>query len=283
MTASAPSPWTCPTCKTKTATPFCPSCGEHPLKADELSLHGLLRQLANALSNVDGRLLHSFRDLVLRPGALTAAYQHGQRKPFFQPFPLFLMANVLFFAVQSLTDFRIFSTQLDMHLYRQAWSELAQQLVIMRIKVLGTTLDLYRPMFDRAVVVNAKSLIGLMVPPLALALPLIFIRAKQPLAVHAVFALHFYAFLLVLVSVPVLVMAAEPLMGGDGKMSQTIDDAVAIGLVLCCAVYLYAAIGRVYAASGTARAAQTCVLAFAVAAIFLGYRFAVFIITLYTI
>jgi hypothetical protein len=274
--------WTCPTCKTGVTTPFCPSCGEHPLKAHELTMHGLLMQVAKAVSNVDSKLLRSIKYLILQPGALTAAYQQGQRKPFFQPFPLFLMANVLFFAVQSLTEFRIFSTQIDLHLYRQAWSDLAQQLVIARLKDLDTTLDLYRPVFDRAMVVNAKTMIGLMIPALALVLPVTFLSSKQPLAVHAVFALHFYAFLLVLVSVPVCIMAVEPFVGGDGVMSQSMDDAVAIGLLLSCATYLNTAIGRVYGVSGAIRVVLTCVLTFAVAAIFLGYRFALFIITLYS-
>ena len=121
-----------------------------------------------------------------------------------------------------------------------------------------------------------------MVPVLAALLPVIFFRARQSLAVHAVFALHFYAFLLVLVSVPVLTMAAEPLLGGDGKMSQLADDTLSIALVLTCATYMYVAIGRVYGTRGLVRIAQTGVLTLAVAANFLAYRFALFVITLYT-
>src|SRR4051794_8943241 len=81
--------WSCPTCGTVLRTVFCPRCGEHRLQPDELTLRGLLRQLAAALSSADGRLLRSLRDLVMRPGALTAAYQEGQRKPYFAPVPLF--------------------------------------------------------------------------------------------------------------------------------------------------------------------------------------------------
>ena len=48
-----------------------------------------------------------------------------------------------------------------------------------------------------------------------------------------------------------------------------------------CALYLYVAIGPVYGASGGVRVVQAIVLALAVGAIVLGYRFVLFLITLY--
>lgn len=275
-------PWTCPTCRTSTTTPFCPGCGEHPLRPAEHTLSGLAITVVKAFSNIDGKVLRSVRDLLLRPGALTSAFQHGIRKPFIGPIASFLVANVLFFALQAFTTFRVFSTTLDMHLHNQPWSEFAQVLVTARLKEMGTSLELYRPVFDQAVIVNAKSLIGLMVLPLAVLVSAVFVRARQPLAVHIVFALHFYAFLVVLFCLPVAAMVIEPWLGGDGKMSQTVDDAMSVILVLTCALYLYVAIKPVYAVQGVMRIAQTAVLAVAVAGIFLAYRFVLLLITLYT-
>jgi hypothetical protein len=53
-------------------------------------------------------------------------------------------------------------------------------------------------------------------------------------------------------------------------------------LLIACAVYLYAAIGAVYGGGPTARVLSTIVLTMAVAAIVLAYRFALFLLTLYT-
>lgn len=133
-------PWICPNCNCNVSTPYCPACGEHPLSQRDLTLGGLTVQIAQSLSDIDGRLLNSFRCLMMRPGTLTAAYLQGQRKPYIGPFPLFLYANVVFFATQSLTDFRIFSTLFDMHLHNQMWHDLAQFLVTQRLKVTGKTL-----------------------------------------------------------------------------------------------------------------------------------------------
>ena len=66
------------------------------------------------------------------------------------------MANVLFFAIQSLTEFRVFSTPLDMHLYNQPWGSLSVSMATARLAERATTLDAFRPIFDRAVVVNAN-------------------------------------------------------------------------------------------------------------------------------
>ena len=92
--------WTCTTCSCAISTSFCPGCGEQRPSERDLTLRGLVDQMAEALSNVDSRLLRSVRCLVTRSGALTAAYLRGQRKPYILPFQLFVMANLLFFAVQ---------------------------------------------------------------------------------------------------------------------------------------------------------------------------------------
>ena len=286
------SPWICPACKVPVTTPFCAGCGEHPLAPTEHTLRGLIHQFANTMSSIDSKLLRSLRDLMFRPGMLTAAYQNGLRKPYMQPFALFVMTNVLFFAAQAFTDIRIFSTQLEVNLQRADWSELARALTAARIAHLATTFAAFQPLFDQAVAVNAKSLMGLMVPPMALALPLVFIRRRQPFAVHVVFAAHFYAFLLVLITVPLLILAAAPLTGlkglGSGMtMSDAMDTLTSVALAAICAGYFYVAIGRVYGTSGGTsgiwRWFQTAALVVWGALIFEGYKFTLFLITLYSV
>lgn len=50
---------------------------------------------------------------------------------------------------------------------------------------------------------------------------------------------------------------------------------------VACATYLYLATGTVYGARGVARVAASLMLTAAVAAIALGYRFGLFLFTLY--
>jgi hypothetical protein len=238
-------------------------------------------QLWKAIGGVDSRFVRSFRCLLNQPGALTAAYQEGRRKPFIGPFQLFLIANAVFFTVQSLTNARIFSTSLDSHLHLQDWSSLAQRLVSQRLQSSGLTLDRYAPLFDQAAVLNAKSLVILMVLPFSLLLPVLF-RPRRPLATHLVFALHLYAFLLLVFCVWLAIAAVSVLLGGPGLESPRMDTVLSTINLAVCSAYVYVAIGEVYAAKGMPRLVKSLTLALAVFALVLCYRFLVFLITLYS-
>jgi hypothetical protein len=280
MTAGAT--WTCPSCAAATASAYCPTCGERCPDARELSVRGLAAQIFHALTSIDTRLVRSFVCLLAHPGELTAAYLRGVRRPYLGPVSLFLTANVLFFATEALLGGGVFSTPLRSHLHAQPWSPWAATLVADRLAVLGTTLDLFAPTFDRAVVLHARSLIILMALSFAPLPWLVFARRRQPIAAHAVFSLHLYTFLLVLLCAATAVLAADVWLGGAGFESRLWDNAIAAGLLLACAVYLNVASARVYGARGWLCTIQGVVLAMGVAGIVLGYRFALFFIALYT-
>lgn len=275
-------PWTCPTCKTGVATAFCPTCGERPLRARELTLRGLFEHMFEAFTNIDSRLIRSFRRLLSSPGFLTVAYLDGRRKPYMGPVSLFLIANVLFFATESLTGGKIFTTPLDSHLHTQPWSDFAPQLVDHRLNEMQTTIDAYAPVFNQAVALKARSLIIFMALSFAFLPALVFIRSRLPLIAHAVFSLHFYAFLLLLFCIGTAIPPVQAWFGGDGFDSQPLDHFIAGSLVVAGALYLYFATGTVYGARGIVRALKTAVLSAGMIVIVLGYRFVLLLITLYT-
>jgi hypothetical protein len=219
---------------------------------------------------------------VARPGFLTVAYVQGRRQRYLGPFQLLLVANVLFFAMQSLTSTNIVSSPLDSHLHHQDWQSVAQRLVSQRLETKGTTLDLYAPVFDQANVLHAKSFIIVMALPFALLLPILFYRSRQPFVAHAVFSLHFYSFLLLLFCVLLAVAAINVLLGGAGLNSPGMDATLTLINLAACAAYLYAATGTVYGARGALRVVKALALSLAVTGILLGYRFLLFLFTLYT-
>ncbi len=274
--------WTCPACRKAVSTNFCPDCGEQPAHARQLALRELLLQALHAFTSMDGKLMRSWRQLVLRPGALTAAYLEGQRKAWILPLQLFLITNVVFFAAQTVTGVKVFSTTLAMHLHVQPWSGLAQRLVARRLAAMGRTLEAYAPLFDHAVAINARSLIVLMVVPFALLPALLWKRQRRTFAAHVAFSLHVYSFLLLLFCASSLVIAISGWCGGPGRDSEGLDHAVTIAELVAGGIHLLLAIGRAYGARGFARVPQALALTVSVAAIALGYRFAVFAITLYT-
>lgn len=279
MTAIAT--WACPTCRTDVPTPYCAQCGERPIPPHDLTLRGVFQRVVHAVTSVDGRVMRTFCRLLRHPGTLTVVYMDGGRRTYASPLQLFLLANVLFFAVQSLTTTNIFGSPLESHVHTQDWSALAQSLLERRLERTRTSLEAYAPVFDRAVVLNAKSLVILMVIPFAALLPLVFLRNRRPFMAHVAFALHLYAFLLLLFSLALLVAGGHMLLGGAGLSSPRVDTALSVANFAACAAYLYLAIGPAYGASGWRRPVKALVLAACVGAIVLGYRFVLFLITLY--
>ncbi|HUP99767.1 MAG TPA: DUF3667 domain-containing protein [Aeromicrobium sp.] len=279
MTDTAP--WTCPTCSAPVTTPYCPACGERHPRPDELTLRGLLTQAVEAFTSLDARLWRTLLELA-HPGTLTVRYHHGPRKPYIGPFPLFLLTNVLFVAMELLPGSNIFSTPLDQHLHNQPWSQLARRLVAQRLNDHGVTLDAYAPVFDQAVARNAQSLVILMVLPFALLLPALFRGSRIPSAVHLAFSLHFHAFLLLFITAELLIPAADLRLGGAGLASGALDNGLAVGTLVISAVYLYFAAGRVYGGNIPSRMLKAALLATAAGVIFLGYRFTLLLVTLYT-
>jgi Protein of unknown function (DUF3667) len=273
--------WTCPTCKVTVTTPFCPRCGEEPLAPRDLTLRGLAEKALHALTSIDARTARSAWKLLRHPGELTLAWTGGVRKPYVAPFQLFLIANVIFFALQWLTNENVFSSSLDSHLHHQDWSDLAQSLLSQRLAVTHTSLEQYEPLFDRAVVLNAKSLILLMTMPFALLLPLVFFRERRPFMTHVAFSLHLYTFLLLLFCIALLAAKLSALLGLGGLDAPRVDNVLSVANLLACAAYIYLAMGPVYGSASSLRATRAIALALAVAAIVLGYRFVLFLITLY--
>ena len=273
--------WTCPACKVAVDTPFCAACGEEPRAPQDLTLRGLAGKAVHAVTSIDARAVRSIGCLLRRPGQLTLAWTSGIRKPYVAPFQLFLITNVLFFGLQWLTGENVFSSSLDSHLHHQDWSEFARSVVARRLETKHTDIAQYAPAFDRAVVLNAKSLIVLMAMSFALLLPLVFVGERRPFMTHVVFSLHLYTFLLLLFCVALLAAKCSAMLGLGGLESPLVDDVLSVANLAACASYLYLAIGPVYGVVNPRRAVQTVVLALSVAAIVLGYRFALFMITLY--
>jgi hypothetical protein len=274
--------WTCPGCGRDNTSPFCPSCGERPRNPRDLTLRGLLDHAFEAITNIDGRLLRTFRALVGAPGSLTTAFVNGRRKAFIGPVALFLVANVLFFAVESLTHGLVFTTPLWSHMNEQPWDVLARVLVPARLAAEHATIETYAPRFDGAIALHARSLILVMVVALAGIVALVFRRRDRPIATHVVFALHLYAYMLLLFSIAAAAPAAGMVIGRPRSTSQNLDTVLSLALLVGCGLYLYNAIGAVYGGTRRGRVGGAVGLTLAVALLVLAYRFALFLLTLYT-
>jgi len=273
--------WHCPSCGTPVTTRYCPGCGERPLDPRHLTVRGLFEQFVAFLVSLDHRIINSVRCLVRHPGQLTLAFESGRRQGYIGPFKLFVLANLLFFAVQSLTELHVFSTPLARQLQGTEGSDIGRALLHEHLDASGLTAEEYAPIYDQAVSIHARSMIGLMILPFAAFLPLVFWRQPRPFAVYVVFSLHFYSFQLLLYCLPAAAIATRALLGGGGALSPLADNVVSVTLATLLASYLYLAIRRVFRSRRVIGLVQTLLLTALQFACFLAYRFALVPITIY--
>ncbi len=278
----SPDTWICATCATAQTGAFCPACGDERLRPADLSARDVAWQASQALTSLDGKLMRSFGKLLAQPGALTRAHVAGQRRAYLGPAQIFFLANALFFAVQSFTHFGIFSSTLDSHLNHQDWSELARAMVDRHLAATGLTLAAYASIFNEAASFNAKTLIVLMVAAFVPVAALAFHNKGRPIGAHVVFALHVYGFVLALFCLSLAIAGVSAGLGGPGLDSRAMDLPLSAFNLAACGAYLYFAIAAAYGETGWRRAVKTAVLTLAIALIVVGYRFAIFAITLAT-
>ncbi len=281
-------PWDCPTCGAGSHTRYCATCGEKRLEPRDLTLRGLFEHVVESITDVDGRVFHSVRDLVARPGALTAAFLRGQRKPYFAPFQMFLLANIVFFFVQSALGFQTLSNDLASHIGttrtgNQMYSRIGQSLAERRLATSGRTLEEYSPVFNQAVRVNAKALVILMVPAVALLALGSFPRARYPLITSAVLGLHFVALFLLVnaVMMPLLGIPVGLVLSWLG-LYYLWDSLLSLVLLGTLAIWVFKAYRHVYVASRAAAAVKAAILIALFLPVLIAYRFVVFVVTLYT-
>lgn len=281
------SPATCPSCAEALLGPYCHRCGEQRFKADEVSLGQVSQEVFSAVTDVDGKFLKSMVLLIRKPGQLTVDYLNGVRKSRLSPFQLLLMINVLFFVLASYRGHSTFTTQLQTHTQASNfWHQsVAEQMVAKHLATTGEAPDAYASRFNQRVETQAKSLVMLMVPLLALLVGLLFWRRRM--IGHLVFATHLFC-LILLVSSVLAPLVSGGLLWVIGSWHWSINELgfelifslIMFGLYGIC---FYASARRVYVQPAWLIGLKTGLFVVGVYATFLLYRMVLFFTTFYTL
>lgn len=238
----------CENCGTALAGAFCHACGQ---SADRptTSVRAFARQAFGDLTNLESGILRTLGLLLARPGRLTREYLDGRRIRYTQPLKLYLGCAAAFFFVNAYRPFLAFDPRtgvvssalsaagVSARVDAEARATLAAQ---------GITLEVFKERFESAVtgylptfLVGSVLLFGLM-------LRLFFPRQRRGLVEHAVFALHWSAFYL-------LLMIVDRLLPQGGARPNLLEVAVlAVG-----ALYLALALRHVYQQSWRMTIAKT--------------------------
>ena len=91
----------CRNCETLLHGPYCSACGQFDAPPDP-SLHEILADAWESLTDLDGKILASLKLLLGRPGALTREYLAGRRARYMPPFRLYFLCSVAFFLIDAI-------------------------------------------------------------------------------------------------------------------------------------------------------------------------------------
>lgn len=197
ITIAQPEAERCPACQAKMKGKFCRKCGEKRFRHSDLSLSRLAREFWSKITHADSRTWTTFKLLFLHPGFLTRQYCTGVRKPYLKPVQVFFIANVLYFIGLMFFTNDVFYFPLRnyvrFHPFGVDFEAWAQAAAVGK----GMTWADFTAAFDAQMQTQVKTWIVLNVPLLALLMALLYANQRRFLVEHLVFALHFYAFVMV--------------------------------------------------------------------------------------
>ncbi len=182
----------CTNCSHDVVGVYCARCGEKQPGHHDLTLGHFLHELFHELVHVDSKVFRTLRDLIARPGELTAAYFEGRKQRYIPPLRLFLTLFALqFLAYSSYKPVAIYSLETLMTMDKTHQFELAMQRAAAKRHL--TFAELTESVNHRwQKNMSLLSLSGIL--GIAVMLKLLYARRRRFLAEHLVFAAHFMCF-----------------------------------------------------------------------------------------
>jgi hypothetical protein len=225
---------------------WCADCGQESL-AQGLFARTVRRQWR--------RIRHTLVALIVHPGLLTAEFRDGLRARSIAPWRLTLNAVAFFFLLSFATDFRI------AHIAEQDRSGVLAGAIADAAERMHVAPALLAERIDHRFNAVYTLLLGLSVGWYALLACALHWRRRRPFAVHAVFGLHYVAWIF---AVTLVYFLAARLLSIDTVISVAHPDLRNLGLfalVLAWSFgYVAIAFRRVYADSRTAAALKALVV-----------------------
>jgi hypothetical protein len=203
---------------------FCHACGQKSVSAD-LSVHDLLHEGLHEFAHVDGKIVQTLRLLLFKPGELTAEFFRGRRSRYITPIRLYLVCSLLFFALSAWSA----STFINIRITKDGFKNSAQQEAVQR-EILARLEHLRDEMIH-----NTPRAMFVLMPAFGLFSWMCYRRAQPFYVPHLYYAIHFHAFVFLMLAIRVAFSFA-------GRFG----DAIGGLFPLAIAPYHYIALRRVF-------------------------------------
>jgi Protein of unknown function (DUF3667) len=263
----------CASCGTPLMGKFCHQCGEKALQPTDFSVRDFAADVVQQVTSLDFKLLRSFRALLLQPGRLTKEFALGRRRLYTPPLALFLMANVLYFFLAPHVS--TFNASLANQLHEQFYSQWAMNSLVEKYRTAPHfALQIYDAKYNLVSKEISKSLVIINAPLLALLFFAINARRSRFFIVELVFSLHFFAFLMtVLTAAGIFYLFKNPLAPLISQFFEPIFATVAF-------TYFVFSVRRAYQTGWPEALRKGVYLSVAYLVTIIFYRFVLFALTL---
>lgn len=218
-------PAPCPNCHAPRTGPYCSQCGQAATRADDLSARRFFGTLWDEITEMDSRSWRTLRAL-FNPGVLTLARLAQQRERFLPPLRLYLIVSGVFF----LLAWGVYYEAIALALEENASAGPAGFAEAISTPEAAGAISDWTAVFR----FSAVLLFGLGVA-------LMFVRRRQPLGAHMVFAVHYYCADFTLFSLFAIPVALAPVEYATFGWQAT----TMVGIPLLT-LYLAIALRRVY-------------------------------------
>ena len=279
------------TCGQEAQGNFCSRCGEKRRNDHDFSFRHVLEEAAEAFFHIDSKILVTLKILITTPGKLTADFFLGRRKPYMSPLQTFFVCNLLFFVLQPLTGLERLAPPLRVFESDDFIGKTATRLVDRRLarEHLSRTnpeqFQEFTERFDRLAHLQAKSLILVLAPMLAVVLAILNFGRKRYFSEHIIFSLHAYAWWLLWLLANLVILALVvvlPLLAGRHINLNYFDYAATSLEFGGLGAYLFFAGRRFYQDKMIPAVAKAVVLTLCAYQLFHLYRLMLFFTVLYS-
>ena len=203
----------CASCRQPLTGRFCSNCGEKTLDPESLTVrHFIVHTLADELVHLDGKFWSTLRNLITRPGFLSAEYCAGRRRRYIQPGKL-LIASILTYALATQGGLLVTLTlgwfignmappaipskvDVEETVRRIDRLQILKKMLAVKAKSVDINSDAVRERFHAKLTAFAQPVSFGNVILLTVALYVIFHRRRPLLLDHAIFSMHTVSFVL---------------------------------------------------------------------------------------
>ena len=222
---------------------YCASCGEKQPAHHDLTVGHFAHELFHELFHLDSKVFRTLRDLVAKPGELTAAYFEGRKKRYIAPLRLFLtLFAIQFLAYSAYKPVAIYSLDGLLRTDRtHKFENLLKRAAENRKIPYAQLTERIEHRWQKNMSVASLLSIG----AIAVTLKLLYLRRRRFLVEHLIFATHYmcFAYAMSIVLWPVYVAVG---------VGQTTSNYVIVVITsIISIIYIFHGLRRVYAQGGS--------------------------------